>query len=353
MLFLFLLSYLIFFYWNYSEIDAKKIIKVLIAPIVFYYLGSMWGKKYPFRKVFYFVLILLPFAVSFIPFLSNVVDVMENGFMTNRSIKVIYSDSDFEIAATNLGAKFALNMSLLPLLFIKTKERWNSIYNRSIIVLFFMGTFSLLNMSTRTGIVISIISVIATLILFSRSQGIRILFIIFLFIVIISPILIETGFIGIIKESNIYYRFFFEIEEKNQGTLPRFVNWSMALQGLFDYPLGGEKSIIATNFAHNFWLDIGRQVGVIPLFFLIIVTFRYLLSIKKNFKIHQDDIRIQVFLILYSIAFLATFFMEPIMYGYEDFFILFCFVWSFISSSTLWRYLNSRELNRRKKESYS
>lgn len=104
------------------------------------------------------------------------------------------------------------------------------------------------------------------------------------------------------------------------------VRWTYSidiLKLLPQYPFGG---VPYASYAHNLWVDIAKEAGVIPfvlyiLFFICIIKTTMLFYGNKNV-----DYSYKVFFVPIVITFFLVFFTEPIMEGMPIIFSLFCFV---------------------------
>lgn len=54
------------------------------------------------------------------------------------------------------------------------------------------------------------------------------------------------------------------------GSSPRTEFWKNCIRVIADHPLGGRKEFFGHEYAHNIWLDVGYDSGVIAMFFLIV-----------------------------------------------------------------------------------
>ena len=113
----------------------------------------------------------------------------------------------------------------------------------------------------------------------------------------------------------------------------RFGFWLPGLQVMLDYPFGGGNGIFLahdTKLAHNTWIDIGKDFGVIPftaivLFFLIHIPYLIRMLLSQNITIflkHQ-------FLIIFF-ALLAILMIEPVFTSDKTFFAYVIFFLGYI-----------------------
>lgn len=89
------------------------------------------------------------------------------------------------------------------------------------------------------------------------------------------------GTIGVIcllvlmLKDNEMIRVFIDNLDKDGGILNnvRFTAQRQALSQIFDYPFGGNQMVMDLNMAHNAWLDIANEAGIIPFFAFAAFTF--------------------------------------------------------------------------------
>jgi O-Antigen ligase len=110
-------------------------------------------------------------------------------------------------------------------------------------------------------------------------------------------------------------------EEGNSS--PRTEFWKNCIRIIGENPLGGRKDFFGHTYAHNIWLDVGYDSGVIAMFFLIIfhcIHFKDMADlIFKKLPIHQGVISgmIAMFFIIF-----ISLFTEPIGKGYTIYYAM-------------------------------
>jgi hypothetical protein len=103
----------------------------------------------------------------------------------------------------------------------------------------------------------------------------------------------------------------------------RLDRWIGSISSLFTDPFGWPMA--RYGYAHNLWLDVARVGGFLP--FLILVVFSFFLTIffLKNVY-HKTSSFLRDYFIVYFVAILAVFMVEPILDGMYLFFLVHCFV---------------------------
>jgi hypothetical protein len=315
-------------YYNplFNGYDA---IQYILVPVSFYVIGKYFSNKYPFIKITYFIIYSLAILFCLVPFLSNIISVIQKGFMSTRDIKVIWYAAKAE-SPTIVGAYFALHMSFVALLFISTKDKFELKLKYLSFIMFLIGLFVYANLMTRTGIFISLVSLIMIFILTESRRKIKYVGFVLLLVIPIIFLLDFYGFFKWFEQTAYFFRFSGEIKKEKQ--LPRIPNWLLAFNGLFQYPFGGAKTKLTSTHAHNLWLDVGWTVGVVPLIPLLIFTYRYIITIWRINKNKYFSVFFRSVIICVSIGFLLSFSVEPIMEGLFVNFCLFCLFFGIFDS---------------------
>lgn len=233
-----------------------------------------------------------------------------------------------KMAATNLGSINTIIFCLVPF-FILTKDSKIKFIGALLVIT--SMCFSMM-LGTRTQLIILIIVMFVFIITYISNHYKRripvnllrksILGLIVCLLVISAVLLFNiAGIRDRILDSNLLYRY---IDPDTRGSdLYRLSLLSKGLSGLLKYPFGGNSTV---HYFHNYWLDIGRVTGIIPLLCILsfdFLVFRHMLRLLKRTEI-DEDIK-YMFLGLYT-GILLNFSVEPIMDGYTHLLYQFCFI---------------------------
>lgn len=107
------------------------------------------------------------------------------------------------------------------------------------------------------------------------------------------------------------------------GDSPRTMFWKNCIRIIGENPMGGRKDFFGHIYAHNIWLDVGYDSGIIAMFFLIIFHCMHFKDmwdlIFKRLPIHPGVISgmIAMFLIIF-----ISLFTEPIGKGYTIYYAI-------------------------------
>ena len=305
---------IIYQYKGAYTIGFSNMIESLLFPIMMYSLGKYYQKKYAKEYSFYKIVFTVLFLFSLIAFISIVIDIYHSGFNGNRNIPLINYDSKKSMAATLISSSVSLFLAfcgtlLIPARFFEKKYKWIFLIF-SLIALIFT-----IRLGSRTGLGIFMLSFILNYLIFIRYISFRnkllssfILLIIFFFILKIP----------FFENSEIFssYEWRVESEEFGNSTVGgRTQLWAKGVENLINYPMGAAPYFKELSYSHNFWLDIGRVAGVIPMFFMLIFCIRMLYVLLKTIRIRSVSLFKRSVLLSLNIAFLSVSSVEPILEG--------------------------------------
>ncbi|MEK3987463.1 hypothetical protein MHB77_29460 [Paenibacillus sp. FSL K6-3166] len=297
---------------NYGLRDSNIVFLNLISPIAFYIFANNLSKRNNQNKTLK-IMLLIAASLSLFGFLSVVnTRGIELGW---RGVVSIWGGN---ITATGVNTYLSLGLSLLPLILLSKNKKIRLIS----LVLFSVSLYSMFALGNRTGLLIIALSVVCSFLFTGNLTGKK----------------LSIGTI-ILLSSFLFYQYLNTTmigDRLSSGSFfsdPRFQAWRIALTGLADHPFGGKLTVLPLSYAHNMWLDVGHEAGLIPMILLLVFT---LLSLKKLIFILKSDspLDIKIIFICFFVAFFVTFFLEPIMEGWFYYFNIFCFVFGVLSRET-------------------
>jgi hypothetical protein len=326
-LFLFSILYSgILFMYGFIDYPSQPVM-FLVFPLILIVMGyKLVDSENNYQKAYTYIFLVI-FSLSLFGFLSVIKTINKFGVESislGRTVISIWNDS--LITATGLNTFLSFGLILLPILFISFKGvRHGRMMKLLCAICFFTSIYSTIVLGNRTGLGIVAISIL-TIFLFSKKHVAKkylnmMLGLIFLFI---FRILFNQNFLGIRYEweSTLLSS---RLNGQNLSEDPRLLSWNAAFKGLFDYPMGGRETPLPLSFAHNMWLDVGYDAGLLPFIVLIIFTvFSFgslMFFIKSNHPILLKSLLVGIFT-----AFYITFMVEPIFQGWFTHFTLYCFM---------------------------
>lgn len=228
-------------------------------------------------------------------------------------------------SATGAGSVVTLVVCLCPFIVI-LKKNYQKVAIAGICLVALMYTLLL---GSRTSLVVLVVTFFAVVAFHFHNERRNdwILRLILIVIVISALILIafKFDFLGVrtyYENSNLYDRLYDSATYASDDE--RLSRWWEGLKSVFLSPFGGNKDTV--RYYHNFWLDINRVSGVIPMILMIIFyirTFRHVLEVSKRRDV--DSNCVYLMLCVYTGTFI-NFFFEPALEGLTDLYLRFCFI---------------------------
>lgn len=318
--------YMIFLTLN-SDGESLRVFSI-VYPILCYALGAMLGKEVRDYRELLSVVYLFSFISASYYIISIAMDIYNNGFLGGgRSIVLLLSNDDYAKSATVIGGNFTALIAFLSLVFVSNRKL------KYIITAFMIAYFSL-RLGSRTQILLLLVALLVGYILSSKVLSVTKKFFYMLFSTSILIFLIYYIF----EKSE--YAFFFEdrMDSKTHGASSfggRTDIWSESIGLMWSRPFGWTSLDMTTApFAHNLWLDVYKNGGVVSFFIFLLFT---LLICKKIISAYKkiDVIEIKVFIVTFCLVNFILFSMEPILDGFVFPFSMFLFAIAMIYSFSM------------------
>lgn len=309
----------------------SSLISCFIVPLPLYCFGRwlvyrLRGKNGELITMLFLSLL----CISFILLYRTIVDVSQSGIVSVR--RTFEIEGVETISATLYGMYAALTMVGLPLFFASVEKK--TTLSWMFLALAACGILTTIHLVNRTGLVIAVIVTFIGVVYRSRAK-IGKLFVLLGLIIAIVYILIKTNIIP----SEVITAYELRNEESAKLGLSaaggRGNRWMDAITRIFYMPFGwyGKEYITGYLYAHNWWLDVGRAVGIIPFLLLFFPT---IISIKNClilFREKNNDVCL-LLITINSALFLATF-VEPVMEGSVMIAYFYFFIWGVTSQTVV------------------
>jgi hypothetical protein len=342
-LFLFSLTYAIF---SINRIDNPRengilgFVSDILVPFSVYLVGKYVSYKYRNIQVYLFTLFFLSFSFSIIPMFSIFEQIMLYGFLEGSRNMYLIWDRNILLSATSLGSFFLLNISALGLITVKKSTKFERRLSLLFYLIFVFSLVCVFRLGNRTQIVLSIVSLFFALISNLKNKSPYILF--------INSLSFITVLFYLFYNTNLdfdLFRFYSDRIEKSDefginSAGGRTDRWIRSIQSIVTDPFGWE--FVRLGHAHNFWLDVARVSGIIPLIFLMFFTFSAFNNWNRVLIYFKNKVFIKTYIYTLFISFILQFSVEPIMEGMYLLFLLFCFFVGLLSGVLQFRRLNFR-----------
>lgn len=310
------ISYYVLLKVNNIDVAVYKI----ICPIIMYYCGAT---IYILKKEndLYINKCIISICVGL--FLHAMLNFATNIGSTTRNTIDIWTHQ--YLAATLQGTMLTMILSMLFYVYGTQKNiKVKIVYG----ICFALSIMYLLTLGSRTQIIITIIVCVFETILYNvlnkDKKRVKMILksIIIVLIMIVAYNINIFGIKDVVHESNLYKRL--GQSETKESDNNRLETQILAFKSMLENPFGNEEKIGNLNYAHNMWLDIGKEVGIIPCLLLIGYTISTLKSLYYIIKSKNVGISLEYKILVTSIylGVNINFFTEPIMQGIPFFFIM-------------------------------
>ena len=318
------LSYMLISINNGDVLSISSYYMKFILPIILFYVGYLRGfRGYHYWKKDVLIIMFASFIHGFLNMLFNRnINIL---LIAGRQYRDIYGGT---ISATLQNLMFILSSSLFFYFLVCEKNKKIKI---SGIFLGIAGAYCSIVSASRTMLVLMILISFISLIVYLSFKHNRIGSIIYIgfiasFILIIFWIIISLNLFGIkgwFEGTALAQRM---LNSSTSNGISENLRWKYSwdiLKMLIDYPFG---NIPYSYYAHNLWLDVAKDAGIIPfvlyILFIILCLKEVFLFCLKN-KVHKEKI---IFIVSVSISYVIVFFTEPIIEGSPITFSIFCFL---------------------------
>ena len=307
----------------FYEIDVSR---VSIACVLSYYIGMMLieiSKNKEKSVITYTYSIAIGFFIH---------------AMANYIINIGTQDRNTIDIWTGVGRSATLQATMLTMImgssFYSLVALKNKLYKLIITIIIILSLSYNLILGTRTLIIVSVVSFIVSCITFIILNRRNIFLVLkngktLLIVIIVIFLVFISNFMGIrekIENTKLLRRINkpYSTEEADEN---RVQTLFLAFNSILEHPMGGNNERIGElKYAHNMWLDVGKQAGIIPFVLLSVFTIISLWNVIKIFKNEKFSNEFKVFLAGIYSAVLLNMAVEPIMQGEPLFFIMFCMI---------------------------
>lgn len=306
-------------YVGFGELTIRGIEFYLFTPIIAYLSGwSMIENAEDGEKIALEILYLIAFAHGVHAFLNYITNIGKERWLLTD----FFSGSIR--AATGSGMLNTMVVSLFPcFLFVEKRKK----YRVPGFALACIAVMYGLLLGTRTQFVIMAMMTIIVAPLYFREKygwtGAFRLMGICLVVGAISMAMYNSNIGGIrttIEHSNLFQRFNSTVEQTNADNY-RFESVFRGITRAFEYPFGGLKY---TSYYHNMWLDVGRVSGLIPMVLLMLYSINTTIHMWRLFRDQTCSVELRYACLSIYGGILINFFMEPILEGLIEYFLMFC-----------------------------
>lgn len=285
-----------------GNVTTNNAIWYSIPSILAFFIGRKLYSPYLNDDKLYLFLFMLSatLAIPHIPI--TIEDVLRNGLINpERTISIL--GDEVQRAVTGRTVELSLAISGIAALFITSTSNIVLRTNKYFWIIAIIAEICTLHYVSRTGIVLFAISLFLGFWLNKRSS--KQTFVVLAALLIVLILFNNSGIFSVFADR--------EIENSSFGDAGgRTERWAMGWMLLFQNTNGYS---IEGWYAHNFWLDFGREGGLYS--FLLLSLFSVAIFIK-TIRIYISSVvskPLRMLILLFSLIFIAALFSEPVHSG--------------------------------------
>ena len=299
-----------------GEYELTSILSDLIPPIIFYCFGRFMIGSYSDKEKIIPSLILFVALSGAMVYYFTINDIRTTGAIISpvRALQ-LYGDQGYELGATGIGSCICMGFCGLASFFL-VKDKWQKFFFAVIFLCSLITTFHMVN---RTGLFISVISLVVVLMMYYNKNKKHLIFLLLL-IVGLWFVVSSLGLFG--GDVSMAYT----ERELDEGASiaeggARTNRWLYALSMIPAHPFGWSGG--EYNYIHDMWLDVAKNTGWLPFLFLVVITFKEVKIVLKLISTKKDPVT--GILLCLNICMLLNALVEPIIGGF--FFSMLCLWW--------------------------
>lgn len=321
-----------YFYFAAQKADVSFHIALWrsVLPFLAFLIGRLIGSRVRAEDEIVFWWLTMAFALSLPNVPITLYDVFQNGIVNpDRYLSVIdVNEGQRSVAGRVMDLSLALSGASC-LYFLKKSS--NTLI-RFWIVLFIMAFVSVLHYVSRTGIVLVGVSSVIGLLFVKKNMFTKFVLVLFL-----------AGLFYYIQDSSLFHVYSArEIEGSSFADAgDRLPRWILGFQMLMENPQG---YVMVNFYAHNFWLDYGKNGGLLAAVSLFIVCVYVLIkSLRIYFANKKYSSFFRCFILSSTVVVFLAAFTEPIHAGAPAFmwaYMMICGVFSVIPNDGLNKFAN-------------
>lgn len=288
----------------------------LIGPFAYFLFGySVVEKSKSDDEIAVFILLMI-ITSSALLWTRSVSDVQENGLI-NVSRAILNENDVEEASATSLGLVASLGIGGISYVLSGGTNKKLSIL---FLATFLLSVFSVLHIVNRSGLIISAMVALVSMI-YSQRKSKSIVFVLIIAAIVYYILKINVDFY--IDLTSAYQ----EREQIAGFSLAdgggRFRRWAKSIECLVVYPFGWDLDIMG--YSHNVWFDVARRTGIIPFIFMVVSTVENYKTTTNLFRMKGNVIN--GMLVGMNVALFASAFVEPILEAVPVYFYIMCLIW--------------------------
>lgn len=315
--------YVVLYAWGFIELT-----QAVHRPLMFlgfYAIGYQASRKDTPRWPYGLTWQLLALISGFVAF--AVLSAIVTPILMTTTVRAVNSfwGTGETILDTGVGLFASLGLCLLPVVIFgaASKTRGPDFVVRTLIaaVLFASAFYATTLFQNRSALVALALAFCGTLAIFLSKRNSRLSSKILAFVAAVIVILVVSLNVERVLAAPIFER----LSDRGLQT-PRYAAWLTVIASLPSHLLGGRAVYLGdVSFAHNIWLDVAYDAGILPLLFLL--SF-HALHVRDFYRIATSRLPMPVIVLFVclAISYLGGFMAEPVLQSSAPYFAGSCYL---------------------------
>jgi len=308
------------------QLGIGVLLKYFFVPSFCYLAGKVFIEHSNDDKTLVSNLLILMFFFSLLIFLSIAKDIGKYGYLSTNRNMVIIGGTNEDQAATMINAMLMVWIVMSGFIFYQARDLVDKKWKLFSLFMSFLAISASLRLGSRTGLVLVGASSLSIILYnFKRYSSIGKLWLLIMIMVVVVG---AGNFIA--NNEEVFAAFTLRNESEEFGVSTgggRTELWKYFGSRILEYPMGNmPTNETESHFAHNYFIDIARLTGVIPLTLILIFTFSAVYNVKKILFKKTISPFVRNLILVLNVGFYLNFMVEPVLEGYFSVFMIYLFI---------------------------
>lgn len=346
--FLFGLVYISTMVLSGFEMSVSWILYSAIYPILLLQTGRFLGDRLKDFRSSIFLIVLITLCIAFPAIFDCIQDTIDTGQLINVK-RSLFDNGEKVRGATGYGMMLSLSAGLIGLILIPTTNIFDKRIKSVCLILALLAIFSTVHLLNRTGLALSLISIVIVSIK-QKPSAKQFLYVIFILVILAILYYFYFADSVYLSEAIIEYA----NRDSGIGSVSslsgRDIRYLTAIETIFEHPFVSSDGIDLRGnktFAHNLWLDGGLRGGILSMVLLIIISCQFVKIIFQSYKSGRYSNFESLLLLLLGCIMIAQDMVEPVLEGLPQLFWFMLFISGILSSVYLKQHSKKPKLIRK------
>lgn len=306
------------------KLPPSSLVLYYLYPIILYQTSLYLSRRFKTPDSTIALLILLASGLALPAIVANIQDFIATGQIINISRQVAFDKNNSIRSATNYGMMLSVACGGLGILFLQAKTRAHKNLKFILLVFSLLALFSIMHLVNRTGVVLSVFSIVFVFLLAPHTPR---KYITSILIIVAFALFYEAYLADAFHLSDVVEGY---LSREQGGTTESMGDrdrlWAKGLEHVLQHPWGFDEGVkwgSRNSFAHNIILDAGVRGGILSSLILLVLYGIFIYQTYRILKSQTLSNFIKFVIISFSVVIIMQSMVEPIIEGLYTFFCYF------------------------------